>query len=479
MLKTNTDKSTDKVKEIQDIEHNADELLNMVNQILDLRKLESDQLKLEHRQADLVLYIKYLVDIHQYYADQKQIQLSFHSGVDELWMDFDPDKIKAIISNLVSNAIKFSKTGGLVNVCLDKNTPHNRVEIKVKDTGVGLSDVEKNKVFELFYQSKGNLFTNEKGSGIGLYYTKKLVEAMQGIITLHSDNDGSTFEIKLPITNKAEMYRIDNDVTINQNRSISQNELSSHKLNSEKLLIVDNNASIRDLLKQQLSSYHLVFANDGLSGLEKAKGELPDLIISDIMMPVMDGYELCRTIKSDINTSHIPVMLLTAKTDQDSKLKGLQAEADVYLKKPFDYDELILQIKNLVENRKKLRNIYRNFNDSFEQTSLPTEDAFIQKFRESVLMNAKNSDLNINMVCKNLGISRTGLHTKIKALTGLSTTNYINLIKIQEAKNIIENSNKNISEISYELGFGSISYFSRLFKKEYGISPSERRKAKN
>jgi signal transduction histidine kinase/DNA-binding response OmpR family regulator len=459
-------------KEIETLEHHSEDLLDMVNQILDLRKISSNKLQLHLEQSDLVLHVKYIVDNLQFPALQKGIALKVTAHSEAIMMDLDTDKLKSVINNIISNAIKHTPEGGEISVQVSQIQQHSTAKIDIIDNGEGISNKELQKVFELFYQTENELFTKTKGSGIGLYYAKTLIDMMKGEIAIkNNEKQGTTVSITLPITNNAErsVKEIPSILTEAKTRKTID---SSNKKDAYNILIIEDNPSVRALLDMQLSSaYNLSFAHDGDQGIKTAFKIIPDIIISDIMMPGKDGYEVCSILKQDQRTSHIPIILLTARVDQPSKLKGLEVEADAYVKKPYDINELHLQIHNLINNRRRLQNIYQHFDKNTAPTQHPKEDEFILKFREVILNNIENENFKIDDVCEKLKISRSGLHGKIKALTGLSAANYINKIRTQRAKVLIETEDKNISEIAYMVGITNLPYFSTLYKKEFGESP--------
>lgn len=459
-------------KEINELEHSTEDLLDMVNQVLDLRKLSSNKLKLDLKQSDLVLHLKYMVDNLQFPALQKGVKLTVESDADKIIMDLDTNKLRSVINNIITNALKHTPKDGEITVNLSLLQQSSIAKIEITDTGEGISNAELQQVFELFYQTENKLFTKENGSGIGLYYAKELIDLMKGKIDLKSkEGEGTTVSIELPITNTAEIHEEHfGPASIHQEGGTAGECADKQKLH--KILIIEDSPSVRSLLEMQLNDYELVFAHDGDNGLKKAFEVVPDLIISDIMMPGKDGYEVCEILKTDIRTSHIPVILLTARVDNPSKLKGLKAEADVYIKKPYDYDELKLHINNLIKNRLHLQKIYQNFDKYSVSTEHPKEDEFILKLRQVVLNNIDKEEFSIKDICELLKLSRTGLHGKVKALTGLSASNYINKIRMQQAKFLIESEDLNISEIAYKVGITNLSYFSRLFRKEFGMSPT-------
>jgi YesN/AraC family two-component response regulator len=351
--------------------------------------------------------------------------------------------------------------------------------ISIKDNGAGMTSEEVNHAFEYFYQSHSSLHAS-KGSGIGLSLSKKLVQLMGGSISIESKEDvGTSILLKLPITRQAE--RVDTlQPQKQQNKGVtfSNGKISVPELNTSsefEILIIEDNDSLRHILQTQLDTYNVITANNGQEGIDKAKQKVPDLVISDIMMPVKDGYQVCMELKEDLVTSHIPIILLTAKANHTSKIEGLKAKADAYINKPYDIDELELTIQNLIESRKLFHRQFQTLHKGAAPTALPDEDRFILEIREIVESHLKDRDFNIEKLCTLLSISRAQLYRKLKSLTGLSVSNYITLVRLQQAKEMLESRDANITEIAYEVGISSQSYFSTKFKEEFGVSPKQYR----
>jgi DNA-binding response OmpR family regulator/two-component sensor histidine kinase len=469
------------------IKENTLSLLNLVNQILDLRKLESNSLELNLVQSDIISYIRYLTESHSSLASHHGIEISFHSHIDELVMDHDREKVVRIISNLLSNAVKFNRAGGTVRVELDQveKAGIQQLQILIQDSGVGIPPRQLKHIFNRFYQADNLTDIKRKGSGIGLSLTKRLVELMDGDIAVTSkEHHGTTFSILLPVRNRAKVAdekkpgwddRYDAPVF---SKSMVPDTTSDHKHRDglAHLLIIEDNPTIMELLAAQLAErYNIAKAFDGKQGIESALERVPDLIVCDVMMPEKDGYEVCETLKSDIKTSHIPIILLTAKADHASKLHGLKYGADAYMAKPFDPLELQLRLKNLLELRRATQAVYKHLDESSKETPFPQEDAFVLKVREVVMTHLEDNAFNIAQLCKVIGMSRSQLHNKLKALTGLSASNYIRSVRLQQARNLLQNPKLNISEIAYAVGFNSPTYFSSSYQQEFGESPSETR----
>lgn len=462
---------------ISQLEQNTSALLNMVNQILDLRKLDSKELKLNLAQSDVIPYLKLVVDSFQYVALQKDISLTLETGLESQVMDFDAEKLKFIMSNLISNAIKFTPKGGQIKVIISKATDENLIQICVEDNGIGISESDQKYIFNRFYQAKSSTNGYNEGFGIGLHFTQQLVNLMQGDIAINSiEDEGTTVRVQLPvktseaINTKAHTEDFDAITHPDDKENVAVLPTENH-LNT--ILIVEDNPAVQSLLSEQLSGYHIRVANDGEEGLKLALKIVPDLIVSDVMMPKKDGYALCKAVKTNKTTSHIPVILLTAKADQKSKIEGLSQKADAYISKPYDVEELLLSIKNLIESRKALQEVYKNLHETSPTTNQPLEDVFINQIKQHVLNNIENESFGIEELCAILNISRTGLHNKIKALTGLPITGFVNYIKLQKAKDLMLNTTLNNNEISIKTGFNTYQYFSTKFKEEFGISPKK------
>ena len=474
------------------IKENTINLLNLVNQILDLRKLESKNLSVQLVQGDIVSYIKYLVNSHRHLAIQNQIGISFASSKPELVMDYDPEKILRIISNLLSNAIKFNITGGKVNVGMSVlgSDQNQKVQISIQDTGLGIPKADLAGIFDRFYRADADQKPNTIGTGIGLALTRQLVELLGGTIDVDSVlNSGSVFTVTLPISTDSELKAINtpviqDDVTLEKlEMDVKEHPSDEVILMTEKreglpnLLIVEDNASIITMISAQLEDdYNITYKLDGQQGIDAALAETPDIIISDIMMPVKDGIQLCKELKSDEKTSHIPIVLLTAKTGQEIKLLSLEHRADVFLSKPFDPQELKLQMSNLLEIRKSLQSRRKTLDKETPKAELTKEDAFVLKLRSAIEENLGDDSFGVLQLQRAVGLSRSHLHNKIKALTGLSTTNYIRMVRLQEAKKMFEaNTDLNVSEVAYAVGFSNPNYFSSSYTKEFGVNPSQAR----
>ncbi|MEM1319415.1 MAG: ATP-binding protein [Bacteroidota bacterium] len=467
------------------IQRNTVSLLNLVNQILDLRKLEANELKLQLMQGDIIQYMRFVTESHSSYAEQHGIQLHFLSASSSFTMDYDEDKILRMLSNLLSNAIKFTPNGGdiYLRISPEERSEKEFLNIEVKDTGVGIAKDNLNSIFDRFYQEDDSSTRSGEGTGIGLALTKELVKLMRGEITVTSElSKGSTFTITLPVTRSAQ---VENERSAPAPIELAEDKAAVGSLESAlairpeaeegkpKLLVVEDNEDVQQYLIAALADYYSIdTAENGAIGIDRAIAEIPDLIISDVMMPEKDGYELTDTLKKDERTDHIPIILLTAKSDTDSKISGLEKGADAYLAKPFEERELLVRIDKLLELRKKLQERYAGASPSSLDQPQVIEDPFLQKLYDYIEKHLSDASLNMNQISRALGMSRTQVFRKLKALTGKSATVLIRTIRLEKGKQLLNTSDLTISEVAFEVGFTSLSYFSTAFLEEFGVRPS-------
>ncbi|MEL7426639.1 MAG: tetratricopeptide repeat protein [Bacteroidota bacterium] len=474
-------------KGVQMIRRNALNLLNLVNQILDLRKLESKELKLNQQQGDVIAYLKYIMESHSSHAEQEGLLLRFETEVDNLTMDYDAEKVLRVVSNLLSNAVKFTPAGGHIFFRLGQGTIQGQdaLQIEVEDTGIGIAPENLPYIFDRFYQEDDSATRVGEGTGIGLALSQELVKLMGGSIKATSEvNQGSVFTVLLPITNTAlaqDQHLDDQTAGIPLLEAKADQQIvrttpaTASQSGKQKLLIVEDNLDVQQYLIAALEDYYDIdLAENGTIGIEKATATIPDLIISDVMMPETDGYELTDTLKQDERTNHIPIILLTAKSDVDSKISGLEKGADAYLAKPFEERELFVRIDKLLELRKKLQERYTNLDPSASAPKI--ENPFLLKLIAYIEEHLSEAELNMERLSKDLGMSRTQVFRKLKALTGQSPTLFIRSYRLKKGKELLATTDLTISEIAYEVGFTSLNYFSSAFSKEFGTRPSEFRK---
>jgi len=470
------------------VKSSANRLVKLVNQLLDLSKLEAGAIKMDYVNDDVISFLKANTFAFQSLADQKNIRISFLCDITSLPMKFDRDKLEKIFSNLLSNAFKFTNSGGQVSVSVQvtENSANKKIRVTVNDSGPGIPAADVPYVFNRFYQS-GTVSRSTLGSGIGLELTKELVEICGGEIGVsNADAGGAQFYFTLPVIEG------EKDIT----NEINGSYLSSHAAiaiedardtpsiltapveseNHELILVIEDNNEVRDYIVSALQSqYQVITAEDGEKGIVKALDAVPDLIITDVMMPGKDGLEVSRTLKEDERTSHIPIIMLTAKADMESKIEGLLTGADDYLAKPFHTKELVVRIQNLIQQRKKLQEKFKEINEKkIADDSIPLkEKLFISKLRETIELHLTEEEYSVEDLSHDMAMSRMQLHRKVKALTNSSASLYIRSIRLMHAKRLLEEGIYNVSEVAYRVGFNSPTYFSTCFSEEYGIPPSE------
>jgi signal transduction histidine kinase/DNA-binding response OmpR family regulator len=484
---------------LQKIKTNSHVLLRLVNQMLNLAKAEAGAVSVNLVRRDVNKYLAYLVEQFSSEALRRKVDLKFTSDGEPLEMDFDPEKLMHILTNLVSNALKYTTEGGWVEVTTAVLDNGKMFSIRVKDTGTGIEKEHLDHLFDRFYRVKTQL--SPGGTGIGLALTKEMVLLLQGKISVESiKGEGSEFTVLLPITRNATLSGTPEaadviKVTDDQNEKVrsSGEPLYSGQSPEEELLtigaagpvklplllIVEDSSDVVMYLQAILRyEYRIEVAGNGSIALEKALEIIPDIILCDVMMPVMDGIELLEKVKNDIRTSHIPVVMLTAKVDIDSRLAGLERGADAYLAKPVDERELHIQLKNLVELRKRLYKRYRSL-EKFPETSdinIKKEDEFMIKVKQVLETNFQDEEFGILNLCGELAVSQSQLYKKFKSLSNITIGDYFKLIRLHKARELLLTTSFNVTEVAYATGFKSLSYFSREFAHKFGKPPSEFRK---
>lgn len=464
------------------IKKNTLRLQMLVNQLLDLSKIESGKLHLKLSQGGLIQFIRSQIFSFESLAERKNISLSTHFSEEYNDSYYDQDKLEKIVNNLMSNAFKYTPSGGDVNV--NVHLTATSLLLEISDTGNGMHKKEIDRIFDRFYRIEGS---EAKGSGIGLALTKELVSVHNGQIHVHSEKGrGTCFKVRLPITleDLPEAVHASKDDAILQNlvdSTVSQVSetteenvtLPSHE---EVVLLVEDNKDLQSFITEILTSrFKVITANDGLQGERMAFEHIPDLVISDVMMPKKDGYELCSILKNNTKTSHIPIMLLTAKAGQSSKMAGLTQGADTYLTKPFEADELLLRAKNLIEVRKKMWEHFKSHElSATSNLNLSSiDDTFLQKVVKIIKENVDNELLSVEDIASKVGFSRTQLHRKLKALTNKSAGQLVNEIRLNTAKTMLAQNVGSVSEVAYSVGYTNMSYFTKSFKEKFGVLPSK------
>ncbi|MCX2475010.1 ATP-binding protein [Pedobacter sp. MC2016-05] len=460
---------------------NAERLLGLINQLLDLSKLESGQMQTKNQDTELVAIVKHNVLSFESLAHEKNIQLNFKSDWEKLWLSIDQEKLERILINLISNAVKFTKQDGKIIVNISEGEESD-FEISIMDNGIGIPESKLPYIFDRFYQVDSSDSRAHEGTGIGLAITKELVNLMDGKLFISSiENEGTTIRIHFKTVTSENM---DTDHFISSPEILSKVTNTNQPVSIQNdglplILVVEDNAEIRNYITQLLSHrYRIETAENGLVGIEKSKKSIPDLIITDLMMPQVDGYQVCATVKAEAKTSHIPVIILTAKADIDSRVAGFEQNADAYLSKPFDQRELLSIIQSLINTRKQLREAYGKNNLWLSNhTDLPSmEKVFLGKVKSTVALHLDDEQFSVEKLGVEIGLSRTQLHRKLIALINQSPGDLIRIIRMEHALKLLKNKVGTVAEIAYMVGYGNPQNFSTAFSKHFGFSPSEAQK---
>ena len=466
------------------VQRNAKRLLNLVNQLLDFRKLEVQGLSLIVSDDELIRFCREATESFSDLSDSRNIKLTFSSNIKELKASLDFDKIEKILFNLLSNAFKFTPEKGSINVSVFFDEADKQVKISVADTGIGIPQDKQDAIFERFVQNISEGTTVNKGSGIGLSLTREFVQMHDGKIHLNSTvGKGSCFEVVIPLKEHFEIQNLPASLTtyetdLSKNQHNIENEADSEKKieGKFKLLLVEDNPDIRFYLKDNFKSdYAILEATNGQEAWDIIIKDMPDLVVTDIMMPVMDGMELCAKIKTDNRTSHVPVIMLTARTADQHKYEGLETGADAYITKPFNFEILELRIKNLIEQRNKLRQLYqKNFDLQPTEIAITSlDDKFLRKIKQITEDNMDDPNFSVEKLSSEFGISRAHLYNKLVALTGKTPIEFIRILRIRRSAQLLEKSQLTVMEIAYKVGFNDPRYFTKHFKSEYNMTPSQ------
>lgn len=465
---------------------NSDKILALINQMLNLSKIEEGVMPVRYVQADLVSFVQAVVNSFQQYADLRKIGLHFEPQFHQLMMDIETEKLEESLSNLLSNAIKYTPEGGAVYVLVRlpiQSGMKNQVEISVRDTGIGIPEDQLDKIFIRFYRVEDKRYPFQEGSGIGLTLVHEYLKLMNGSVRVISNpGQGSEFVMVLPVTKNA---AIDNEITVKGNGQYRETfhipnlSTTDNCSTIPHLLIIEDNKELVDYLFGLLKSdYQILRAENGLQGIALAIEHIPDLILSDVMMPGKDGYQVCKELKGDFRTNHIPIVLLTSRADIDSRILGLEVGADAYLTKPFDKKELMICLHNLFVQREQLRLKYQpNLYSVLPAHVGGLNEEFLNRAIKILELNYRDETFRIEDLYLKLGVSRVQLHRKLTALTGQSTSGFIRNFRLRKACKLLHETDNNVSEIAYAVGFADPNYFTRAFTLEYGISPTEFRKS--
>lgn len=482
---------SDGKKRLKIIKKNAQRLLILVNQLLDLSKIESGKLKLDTSKSDITKVIKGVTMSFHSMVELKNIQLKLNVNPDQLKIGFDSKKIETIITNLLSNAIKFTPANGkiiikskLVNI-ISKRGKREFLRIIVSDSGIGIPKNDLNHIFNRFYQSENNILQQQDGSGIGLAILKEYVELHEGNIKAKSKiGKGTKIIVEIPTDLSVSNHEILSEYVYDSRDQLEIEEdlfileEKSHKKLSKNpvILLIEDNDDVRNYINDILKKkYKLINAKNGEDGISKGLEIIPDLIVSDIMMPKKNGYEVCSALKNDERTSHIPIVLLTAKSTSDDKIIGLSTQADDYITKPFNPKELLIRIENLIETRIHIKEKYKNNGllRPKDVTMNSLDEKFLNKLMELIETHMSDEKFGVEQLSIELAMSRSQLHRKLKALIGQGPNQFIRVFRLQRAHDLLKQKSATAAEIGYEVGFGSPSYFTKCFHNLFGYTPTE------
>ncbi|MEN8229451.1 MAG: ATP-binding protein, partial [Bacteroidota bacterium] len=480
------------------VRRNSHRLMKLVNQLLDISKIDKGNMKLMMVNANVFDYAHAIAVSYTALAESKGIHYRFHLPDTDRCEWFDADKLEKIITNLLSNAFKFTDEGGKVVMEMVQKAHYNGLEnvlyISISDTGHGIPTEEQQKIFDRFYQAEAHLKKEGGGTGIGLALTHELVNLMHGTIEVDSEPEmGSAFTVRIPLGKdhlKRSEYSINEISQVTGKGAsesaevlITEGDNHARKVRDEvapdditTVLVVEDNADVRTMIADNLESeFKVIEAVDGSAGLKLATKHLPDLVITDLMMPRMGGIEMCSQLKTDIQTSHIPVIMLTAKATLEDKMEGLETGADDYIFKPFDIKEVKVRTKNLIEQRRKLREKFRKeiTIDPREIVITSIDEKFLKKAMEIVETHMSDEKFDVPGLCKEMNMSRSTLFRKLHALTSLSPVEFIRTIRLKRAASLLKQRYGNVYEVALEVGFSNPSYFTRMFRRSYEVSPSE------
>jgi signal transduction histidine kinase/ligand-binding sensor domain-containing protein/DNA-binding response OmpR family regulator len=477
-------KDEDQKKQLSLVQRNAKRLLNLVNQLLDFRKIEFQEFKVSLSEGDIIYFIKDLAHSFSDVAEKKHIQLTLQSSISSFVTLFDKDKLEKIVFNLLSNAFRFTPDQGKIQVRLDLeddlSTAQKTIVIAVDDSGIGIPKADQERIFERFFQHETPGTIMNQGSGIGLAITKEFVKLLGGSIQVDSQPEmGSCFTVKLPLQAEGALAIVSEPVEeaiVVQQEPGDPGEETFTKKKKGTVLLVEDNDDFRFYLKDNLGiHYHVIEAVNGKEAWKKMGDSEPDLVVSDIMMPEMNGLELAKKIKSDPRTSHIPVVLLTAMASEEQQLEGFESGANDYITKPFSFEILLSRIKSLLNHRKQLRKLFQQqieVNPS-EITVTPVDEKFIKEALAAVEERISDPEFSVEEFSRKMHMSRAALYKKLVSITGKPPLEFIRSIRLKRAAQLLAKTDLSVSEVAYEVGFNNPKYFARYFKEEFGTLPSQ------
>jgi signal transduction histidine kinase/AraC-like DNA-binding protein len=481
------EKSSKIMNEVELIYNNANRLLRLINQLLDFRKVEDRKFTLRASKTNVFTFSKNILKDFEREAKKRNISFKLNSNNEHLNLYIDRNLMDKVYFNLLSNAFKFTPENGKIMIDIRDHTNKETVSIHFKDSGIGIPEKEMDSVFQAFYRGSNN---RKNSSGIGLHLSKQFVEMHKGSIEVRSVH-GTEFVVTLykdrAHFDESEIISdqdlVDTNVIdfssehlVDENYLVQEPEQGKEKYS---ILIIEDNRDLLLFLKSKFMLEYDIHLSDGTDALEKAFEIIPDIVLCDINLPDKNGFEICKILKGDLRTSHIPTVILTAMGDKESYLQGLESGADLYLTKPFSYSILVQSIKSLLYNREKLRFYYSSNIHKIEDSDSfgNLEQRFVNKLNVLIKDNLGNPDFSVEKLAEHLNISRVQLYRKVKALMGISISDYINNIRLEKAKSMLESTSLTIAEIAYTIGFSSPNYFSTAFKNMYGTPPGSFRKS--
>ncbi|MFN8356162.1 MAG: response regulator [Spirosomataceae bacterium] len=467
------------------MQKNANRLLSLINQLLDLSKLEAGKMESQKHRGDLAQFLKYVFSSFESLAQHKNIFFQCEQSHQNYVTEFDQDKVEKIVTNLLSNAFKFTQENGRIKVRVD--FADEQTVLQIQDYGIGIEASRLPHIFDRFYQVENDNSRRYEGTGIGLALVKELVGVLDGTIKVASElGKGTTFVVTLPSPLlQADTMPVSSFEQLVTERKIQVENVSAFlptdaisNGDKKQVLIVEDNPDLRRYVRSLLESdYQIIEAMDGQEGIEKAIETIPDLIICDLMMPRLDGLGLSKILKTDLRTSHIPIVMLTAKASLEDRLEGLEHGADDYLAKPFNTDELLIRVRNLIHTREAIQQkfSYSSLENPVQEQPKPLsmDDVFLQKTNEAIDQNIAKSDFDLEAMAEQLTISTVQLRRKLRALTNQTPIEYMRNYRLEKAANLLKQKQKTVSEVAYLVGFDSLSYFSKSFQERFGKKPSE------
>jgi signal transduction histidine kinase/DNA-binding response OmpR family regulator/ligand-binding sensor domain-containing protein len=478
------------------IQRHANRLLVLINQLLDLSKLEAGQLHNEPAPGDLAAFFRLMASSFASLAHSRKLTFVFSQNEQEYWTSFDRDKLEKIVTNMLSNAFKFTPEGQEVRMEVEYpgQASVGSLLLTVKDTGIGIPSKHASRIFERFYQIRDHEGQPQDGTGIGLALVNELVKVLGGSISVESkEGEGATFSVRLPVTPSPVEHSLPireegisgvRSLTFTEEPGLNGRRIPENPESENILLIIDDNADIRAYVRSIFEKeYRVMEAVDGLDGLEKATEVLPDVVICDLMMPRLDGFGFCKKLKNQDATSHIPVVMLTARAGEADRLEGLELGADEYLTKPFQRAEIQARVRNLIRQRERLFRYFASESGSpkaaeseaaDDETHLMNpEQMFLQRLSEEIKTHMQDPDFSVEALAVSVHLSRTQLHRKLKALTGVPATEYIRTIRLTQAAELLRDGHLSVTQVAYAVGIENLSYFSRVFRDQYGVLPSQ------